>query len=77
MVGWGWAEPEGWNHVDTWGSGVHATVPTASPLLAHKPLETDAGMASLVVAGETGCHLKGWLSPSLSWKPISSNLQRR
>lgn len=48
-----------------------------SPLLAHKPLETDAGMASLVVAGETGCHLKGWLSPSLSWKPISSNLQRR
>lgn len=54
-------------------------------LLSQQPLSppgsqapgTDAGMANLVVAGETGCHLKGWLSPSLSWKPISSSLQRR
>ena len=29
-VGWGWPEPEGWNHVDTWGSGEDATVPAAS-----------------------------------------------
>lgn len=48
-VGWGWPEPEGWNHVDTWGQG--------RMLLSQQPLSPPGSQV------KSGCGWGDRLSP--------------